>query len=113
MRWKANFSFFFYVLEETTLAMLKKYYFLFLAALLAVSCQKASDNPRTPPPPPQFSQRIKQVIRHTNYIGTPYPEGISSTEYFYDTQGRVDSIAKQKILYGHFYQWSGRKGVAL
>ena len=79
--------------------MLKKHLCFFLFTLLVVSCHKGSDSPRNPPSPPQFSQRIKQVIRHIEYPGTGFPEGIFSTEYFYDAQGRVDSITKQKILY--------------
>ncbi|MCY7327355.1 MAG: hypothetical protein LH618_02265, partial [Saprospiraceae bacterium] len=80
--------------------MLKKYLFFFATALLVVSCHKLPDNQHNPPPPPEFSQRIKQVIRHVSYpwINSTAADAFS-TEYFYDTQGRVDSITKQKILY--------------
>lgn len=87
--------------------MVKKYLFLALAALVTVSCHKLPDNPITtsnivPPPLPKCSQRIKKVIQHVKYPGTGFNDDVYPTEYFYDAQGRVDSIdsrAKQKILY--------------
>jgi hypothetical protein len=87
--------------------MLKKSLLLFLLfpILLTNSCQKTPLEPASPEPAPlpQFSQRIKKVIRHVTYPGTGFSENIFQTEYFYDAQGRVDSIyayhSGQKVLY--------------
>lgn len=87
--------------------MLKKSFLLFLLFpfLLFNACQKTSlvpDNLRLADLP-EFSQRIKKVVRHVQYPGTGFSEQSFSTEYFYDAQGRVDSIysnhAGQKVLY--------------
>lgn len=52
---------------------------------------------------PQFSQRIKKVIQRVEYPGAGFPIQSFQTEYFYDAQGRVDSIysnhAGKKVLY--------------
>lgn len=87
--------------------MLKKIFpaLLLFPILLTNACQKAPSEPASPEPAtlPQFSQRIKKIIQHVEHPGTGFSETVFQTEYFYDAQGRVDSIyshhAGKKVLY--------------
>lgn len=55
-----------------------------------------------------FSKRLHKVIKTNTYPGTSFPPYVRTTEYFFDDQGRVDSMLNDQTASAVSYDLDGR-----